>query len=345
MSLAWCGATDSLPQTLKAAGLAVGLDVGFQWNHLQKASHPNETTFMVKHGLLAVNSRMTMANVQQQQGVFSFAASDEWVAWARRLGMRVTHGGHLVWEHEPSWAIAITSPSELRAVMVDHITTMMAHFGGSVSSWNVVNESISDFGSPNPGDFRSNHWFNILGPSYVTDAFNAAASVALPGQTLVLNQAWLEWADDVSYSGTLALIGDLLNAGVRVDAIGAQFHLRSDQNASASVIVDRLNAFGNLGLDVHITELDVLDKFYPLSTRHQDCADHLLTIVGAVCADVVNLKEIVMWDVCDRTSFLDTNPPYGRSDGMEVAGGNFIDRMGRYNPMADALLTALAMRA
>lgn len=78
----------------------------------------------------------------------------------------------------PSWITGGTWTNEtLSAVLVNHITNLVEHFGDRAYCWDVVNEALSDSGTGNLNDaatWRQDIWYNTIGPEFVNIAFKAA---------------------------------------------------------------------------------------------------------------------------------------------------------------------------
>ena len=73
--------------------------------------------------------------------------------------------------------------------------------------------------------------------------------------------------------GAIALIRKLQSEGVRVEAVGLQGHYKLESPTDQEV-EGAITAFGNLGVNVMITELDidVLPEGDPVAGRRRDAA-------------------------------------------------------------------------
>jgi endo-1,4-beta-xylanase len=340
--------------TLAEVATSRGLDFGFASTSTKVASYPSTALMAAEQSSIAVDDvNQCMSLLQPSQGVFTYTQADAFQAWSAANGLRLVQGGHLVWDELiPAWATAITNPVTLRAVMETHIQTVMSRFGQTVTQWNVVNEVIANFSSPtpspNPGDFRSGHWYTYLGSDWVKYAFDAAEAVCPTGVKLVFNQAWMEWADaGVAFTGTYNLVESLLQDGVRIDGVGFQCHLRADTYCSGSELAARFQAFADLGLEVYVTELDVIDSAFTGTAESikQQCADFMYQQMMPTIRDVSGLKHITCWSPTDEISWLNTylGP---RGDGIPRTG-NLYDRSDppQPNPMRQALIDAMLLRA
>ncbi|UXX79828.1 sulfatase-like hydrolase/transferase [Reichenbachiella carrageenanivorans] len=170
------------------------------------------------------------------------------------------------------WAKADNrTPKELEKIMTEYLTEECKRFNGhpNVKWMDVVNETVDRDGSwfsPKPGvDEWENPW-TIIGadddknqtPSYITQAFEIANKYA-PDISLVYNQHGS--MEPVMWERVKETIGYLRAKGLRVDGLGWQAHLRSDQPLGIdkqeldylSGLIDWAHAND---LDFHVTEID-----------------------------------------------------------------------------------------
>jgi endo-1,4-beta-xylanase len=334
--------------TLNEAAQAVGLEFGMAFAQSKRSTYPDAATVVVNEcGLLVDEFSSNFQDWQPTQGVFSYTNFDLLNAWGVANGLRIVQGGHLIWHDGlPAWLTAITNPTTLRTILETHITTVMSRMGTTIMHWNVINEVIATWNG-NPNLYRTSHWWSNLGDTFVKWAFDAAASVALPGQKLIWNDNHaIEDVSPAAFDANYAQLVRWLNAGVRIDGWGTQMHLTAP-NASASVMVDRLNQIAGLGLDIYVTELDITDTPYTgtADSIKQQCADYTLAMLGPICRYVPRLKHITCWSPSDTTSWL--NSYLGpRGDGIPRTG-NCYDRSDppQPNPMRQALIDAMLLRA
>lgn len=77
----------------------------------------------------------------------------------------LTHFSH---DHQHHRHSLTWSNETLRAVLVNHVTNLVAHFGERCYSWDVVNEALSsDAPPPPPAPGRPTcSWYDTIGPEY-----------------------------------------------------------------------------------------------------------------------------------------------------------------------------------
>lgn len=276
-------------------------------------------------------------------GVFDFARADRVVDFAARIGAGV-HGHCLVW-HEalPNWLPRAMTPEAAAAALQGHIATVVGRYAGRAGSWDVVNEPV-ERNDQRPDGLRRSPWLEALGPGYLQLAFQAAQA-ADPNARLALSDYGLEY-DDVSWMvekrGTmLGLLGRLRSASVPIHALALQGHLLGDHPpAFGAGLRDFLREVSDLGLELHVTELDVNDQKMPGDVAARDrriaeiYARFLETALGASRLQMVNT-----WGLSDR--YTSKSLLFARADGAPVRPLPF-DADLRDKPAARRLRSAFA---
>ena len=125
----------------------------------------------------------------------------------------------------------------------------MTHFRGRVAAWDVVNEALNDDGTR-----RNCLWKRVIGDDWVDQAFRFARR-ADPGAKLFYNETKAD-VPNPKYEATVGLVRDLRARGVPVDGVGLQFHL-TDTMPTRAQVEEAIARLGELGVDVHISEMDV----------------------------------------------------------------------------------------
>ena len=142
------------------------------------------------------------------------------------------------------------SREELLERMRDHIHTVVGRYKGKVKVWDVVNEAIADGGT---NILRNSLWLQIIGPDFIAKAFEYAHE-ADPDAILRYNDFSLENLG--KRRKLITLIKSLQEQHVPVMAIGSQTHV-SVSSPSFETLDQTLTELEELGLPIHITELDV----------------------------------------------------------------------------------------
>jgi endo-1,4-beta-xylanase len=142
------------------------------------------------------------------------------------------------------------SREELLERMREHIHTVVGRYKGKIKVWDVVNEAIDDRGT---NILRNSLWLQIIGPDFIAKAFEYAHE-ADPDAILRYNDYGLE--NPTKRSKCIALIKSLQSQHVPVMVIGSQTHV-SVSSPNFEEENETLSDLEQLGLPIHITELDV----------------------------------------------------------------------------------------
>ncbi|OUM58709.1 glycoside hydrolase family 10 protein, partial [Piromyces sp. E2] len=164
--------------------------------------------------------------------------------------------GHcLIWHaYQPTWFNSITSATDMETAIVDHITNVLTYYKGKIKIWDVVNEAIDDSSTKTKYIFRNEFLYKAL-PNYVDVAFQTARKVD-PNVKLFYNDYNIEGVWDKS-TAVYLFVKDLLERGIPIDGVGLQYHVSVQYQPTLASITDVIGKYCELGLEVHITELDV----------------------------------------------------------------------------------------
>jgi len=221
--------------------------------------------FVLRHfNALTGENAMKWERIHPRPDEWNWAPADALVAFANEHGIHLT-GHTLVWHQQtPDWvfedADGEPAPRELVLErMQAHISAVVGRYRGRVQSWDVVNEAIDEDGS-----MRDNVWRQRVGDDYVDKAF-AFAHAADPDALLFYND--YNMFNPGRRRGTIEMVERLHAKGIPVHGIGMQGHVRIDYPESLDGFADSIAAFGELGVDVAITELDVSVLPWPGENR------------------------------------------------------------------------------
>lgn len=258
--------------------------------------------------VVVAEGAMKWAEVRPDRAIFQFEQGDNLVAYARQNNLTV-RGHTLCWcEANPDWLKALVSATEAERLLAEHVERMIAHYAGSVASWDVVNEPIAE--KPvSETHLRPGVWHDLLGQRYIDLAFHTAARVA-PSQQRVLNEYGIERAtrqDRLKRAAFRRLIVDLKSRGVPITAIGLQAHLDGAAEIDTEGIAKFCSEMTSIGLEVLITELDVNDFALPGDDGERDFivakrADDFLGAVFSACRPTL----ICTWGISDRYTWMPT---------------------------------------
>lgn len=253
-------------------------------------------------------------------------------ASANGIGMR---GHTLVWHGQtPEWFFmegyrtgegSVPAGRDVMLARLEHYIRSVLEFvqeqyPGTVYAWDVVNEAAAD-----SGGLRASRWTQTAGEDFILQAFRFAKKYAAPGVKLFYNDynTYLPCKREMIIEHILK---PLLAEGL-VDGVGMQSHLLMHSPESAEY--DRtVRAFGSLGLEVQITELDIHNavcserSMEELAKRYREIFSILLQ---AKKEGAANITGVTFWGMRDETSWLtefrkETSYPL-------LFSGNFMPKM------------------
>ncbi|SCG50478.1 endo-1,4-beta-xylanase [Micromonospora zamorensis] len=233
---------------------------------------------------VVAENEMKWDATEPQQGQFNYGGGDRLVSHAQANGMSVRGHALLWYQQQPGWAQGM-SGSALRNAAINHVTQVATHFRGKIHSWDVVNEAFADGGS---GGRRDSN-LQRTGNDWIEAAFRAARA-ADPGAKLCYNDYNTDGINAKS-TGIYNMVRDFKSRGVPIDCVGFQSHLGT---SLAGDYQANLQRFADLGVDVQITELDVMT------------GGNQANIYGSVtraCLAVSRCTGITTWGVRDCDSW------------------------------------------
>jgi endo-1,4-beta-xylanase len=226
------------------------------------------------------------------RNTFTFDRGDAVVGFAAEAGMKVK-GHTLVWHSQlPPWVSAITDTTELREVMINHITQVVSHYRGKVVAWDVVNEAWTESGHA----LRITVFSQYLGAGFIDDAFNAAHA-ADPDARLYYNDYGADGLGPKS-DAIYNMVKGMLARGVPIHGVGLQMHTAPADSPAAVDIAANMQRLGALGVDVAITELDV-----QLCAGDLDAQSRRFHDIVTACVAQSSCKAVTVWGVTDKYSW------------------------------------------
>ena len=216
---------------------------------------------------------------------------------------------NLNWYNQnPAWLTSGNfDNATLIGILQNHIANVVGHYKGQCYAWDVVNEALNDNGT-----YRSDIWYDTIGPAFIPIAFQAAAA-ADPSAKLYYNDYNIEYAGPKS-TAAQQLVSSLQAQGVRIDGVGLQSHFIGGQTPSLETQTANMQAFTALGMEVAVTELDVRIVTPATDAEQTQQATDYATTVQA-CVDVDGCVGLTVWDYDDQYSWVPgTFAGYGSAD-------------------------------
>jgi endo-1,4-beta-xylanase len=302
---------------------------------------------------------MKWALIHPERARYDFTAADRMVEFGEKHGMVIV-GHTLVWHNQtPAWVFQDEEKQPLdRETLLtrlrEHIFTVVGRYKGRIKGWDVVNEALNQDGS-----MRQSPWFKIIGEDYLVKAFQFAHE-ADPAAELYYNDYDLELP--AKRAGAVELLKKLKAAGVSIAGVGLQNHNQMNWPSAADEDAT-ITAFANLGLKVHITELDVdvlprttkvgadyaVDvKVTPqLNPYAQGLPDTMQSALAKRYAELFEvyrkhrdvIERVTFWGVADGDSWLNNWPMRGRTNHPLL-----FDRSGKPKPAFAAVINTASSR-
>jgi endo-1,4-beta-xylanase len=261
--------------------------------------------------LMVPENDMKFAETEPAPHQFNFCGGDQIIAYAQANGMKV-RGHNLVWQQDlPSWLTSGNySSAQASSILQEHISTVMGHFKGQLVDWDVVNEAIAYTAPYGP---QPSYWLTQLGSNYIAMAFQWAHQ-ADPNVKLFYNDTGGEGLGAKS-DAVYNLVKGLVSSGVPIDGVGLQMHEDLTSAPSQSDISSNMARLAALGLQVHVTEMDVripVDSNGNASAADLASQATIYQYVMSACQATPNCTAFLTWGFTDKYSWIpSTFPGFG----------------------------------
>ena len=246
-------------------------------------------------------------------GRYDFTEADKIVDEAISRNLRV-RGHTLIWGKQsdifksPDLALYLEKYPDnergniLLGIMENHITTVLDHFKGRVTVWDVVNEPMSIIRG---GRLENNVFHRYLGEDYIAVAFRLARN-ADPGIKLYLNENFLSY-DGKQARAFLSLLKKMKADNVPIDGVGIQSHL-SPADSSFADLEKFMKSITDLGFEVEITELDFRLRLFGAAEDPYEEQGRYYGRLLSVCLDNPKCRGITFWGFSDNDCWMDKMP-------------------------------------
>jgi endo-1,4-beta-xylanase len=257
-----------------------------------------------QYSLIVPENDLKFGETEPAQDQYSFCAADQLLAFARANGMKM-RGHNLVWSQDlPGWLTGGSfSSAQAATIMQNHINTVVGRYKGQLVDWDVVNEALSN--SPPYALDQTSFWYQQLGSGYLDMAFQLAHA-ADPNAKLFYNDYGGEGAGAKS-DAIYALVQGMISRGVPINGVGLEMHLTLSGPPSESDISANMARLGALGLEVHVSEMDVripVDGSGNATAANLAAQATLYQNVFAACQANSNCTAFLTWGVTDLHSWI-----------------------------------------
>ncbi|MEK9603094.1 MAG: endo-1,4-beta-xylanase [Flavobacteriaceae bacterium] len=271
---------------------------------------------------ITAENEMKPVNLLRKNGDYNWRPGNRLVAFAQKNNLNL-RGHTLLWHKQtPDWFFKdaqgkLLNKAQLYIKQYSYMKSVMGHFD-KVMVWDVVNEAVNDQSNT---EFiyrrKGSRWFEICGSEYIAKAFEMAHAIA-PKKKLFYNDYGL--LSSSKQKKVFRLLKGLIDHGVPVHGIGIQAHWSIyDHPQDVEKLISR---FASLGLEIHITELDVSvfrggDKAkhrnYIFSEEDQKRQVAFYQSIFKIFRKYKNeISSVSFWGVRDNESWLNKHPVKGR---------------------------------
>jgi GH35 family endo-1,4-beta-xylanase len=267
-------------------------------------------------------------------------ASDPVVAFCESKGIRL-HGHTMIWGNRrwqhPEWLLETYCPAnekaeilklgkeglakltpaqiaelapvytrEMRRIFAKRMTDLTEHYKGRLQSWDVVNESATDFskGFMIPGDAICKSHYGLMPGDYTFQAFQSADQLFPKNVLLNIN-------DYLNNEAYVKQVADLRARGCRIDIMGTQMHLFNPQQCldlaagkriggpinTPQQIWDTMATLAKAGRPLHLSEITITSPNN--DARGQQIQAVLARNLYRVWFSVKPMMGITWWNVVD----------------------------------------------
>lgn len=276
--------------------------------------------------------------------VFNWASADVHADFARANNLKM-RGHTLVW-HSQTPASFFTdtkgnqlTKDQLYARLKDYMTAVITRYKDVTFCWDVVNEALSD----TEGQiYRTNSkWYEICGKDFIPQAFRIARSID-PNIKLIYNDYNI--VDPAKRERCYTMLKELVDAGVPIDGVGLQAHWSNE--VTAEMIQTAIDRFSSLGLEIHITELDlttytnyhgeggknqVQETHEFTEELEQLQADKYKSYFEVLHKNADKVTSVTFWGLDDSRTWLNGFPVRGRRDYPMLFDGQLKPKKAYYS--------------
>lgn len=274
--------------------------------------------------MMVAENEMKMDVLQPSQGSFSWGAADGLVSLAKANNMTV-RGHCLVWHtQQPTWLSSDGKKNDkgwtrqqALDIMKNHITTVLQHFKGKVTEWDVVNECLDDDQSiirtnPNGYKLRPTVWQQAIGDDYIDSAF-VYARRADPDIQLYLNDYDVEMQGKAKAVAFSNLVKRLQSKQIPLDGVGLQCHF-SIGDVDSVKLEKTIRLFGEAGLKCIITELDMGVPSTTTANLEEQARNYRM--ITDIVLNNDNCPNLVIWGIKDNDSWRSNSNPLLYNSGL-----------------------------
>lgn len=256
-------------------------------------------------------NQMKWGRMERARGEMDWAQADQFVEFCQLHRLRIK-GHALVWHTQmPSWVDDALPAWQLRAALLNRVTSLVSRYKGIVRAWDVMNEATADKTSVQNGEaveglYRPTIVMKKLGPRIIDDLFRAAHA-ADPDADLIYNEY------DVLQGGAKAdrmytIVQGLLQRGVPVHTVGFEGHVLGKEiypktEAVRGRIKRSLKRFADLGVKVTLSEIDMRVRDWPEAVRMENQREAYRALMAEALISPY-VEGLTFWGFTDKFSWI-----------------------------------------
>jgi len=256
--------------------------------------------------VITPENEMKWSATEPSRNQFTFTQGDAILNFAVSHNQKV-RGHNLAWgQYNPSWLEnGNFNATSKQAILKNHITNVMNHYKGKLLCWDVVNEAVLD--NPTSGNtLKHNVWYPDV-PNYIDLAFQWASQVD-SSVKLFYNDYSAEGAGSAKSDAVYELVKSMKSRGIPIHGVGLQYHVSLQYSPSISAVATNIQRLADLGLEVHITELDISTQGGSGSQAQVLQAQATLYAnIIKVCLANPKCTSFVTWGFTDKYTWLGSN--------------------------------------
>jgi endo-1,4-beta-xylanase len=361
-AVAFClGFDGDVREPLREAARTSGMLIGTAIRPAQLSEAAYSSTLAREFNMVEPEDALKWEVVHPERASFDFSQADRIVDFAVRHDLKV-RGHTLVWHWQnPKWPTqGKYTSAELAEILENHIKTVVGHYRGKVFAWDVVNEAFDEL---HLGELRSTIWRDQprigIASSFEPRASSNPARSELATRGSQPTYAYMEqcfrWAHEADPQALLfyneaeaetmnpksdaiyAMVRDFRARGILIDGVGLQMHI-ANRHADAASISANIKRFTDLGVQVHITEMDVA---LPVNADGNASAEDLqqqadiYRQIATACLSYRGCTAIQTWGFTDKYSWIGSHSKKAQGAALP------FDRNYRAKPAYEALRNTL----
>jgi endo-1,4-beta-xylanase len=285
------------------------------------------TVLAQQYNLQTAENECKWAATEPNANQFTYTQCDYCWNYARTNATSVFRGHNLCWgQGNPSWVLAVTNVQQLESYLQGHVQNLIQHYGTGPYCWDVVNEAITDDNSASNIYKAAPPWYPAIS-NYVNLTFQYARQ-ASGTQKLFYNDYGGEGAGTKS-DRIYNMVRSMKQGGVPIDGVGLQMHVSTSYYPSPTDVGNNIKRLVALGLEVHITEMDVACP----NTGQYNVQAQIYGSMLQTCLSIPGCKSFQSWGFTDKYTWLGTSQhplPFDENYGWKPAANTILSTLNAY---------------